>query len=122
MRLLAHDAAEDAPPSAHDQQQLRMPAVDRTDRSSGWGQTPGCGIVGIGRSEQRGSTLSDPYVPRAYAIGLGRRATVRTRKQPGMPIFISYSHADSDFVDRLATQLVSHAVNVWVDRCGDQRR
>lgn len=33
-----------------------------------------------------------------------------------MPIFISYSHADSDFVDRLATQLVSHAVSVWVDR------
>lgn len=33
-----------------------------------------------------------------------------------MPIFISYSHADSDFVDGLATQLVRHAVNVWVDR------
>lgn len=33
-----------------------------------------------------------------------------------MPIFISYSHADADFVDRLATQLVLQAVNVWVDR------
>jgi hypothetical protein len=33
-----------------------------------------------------------------------------------VPIFISYSHADSDFVDRLATQLVLHAINVWVDR------
>lgn len=33
-----------------------------------------------------------------------------------MPIFISYSHADSDFVDRLAGQLVLRAVNVWVDR------
>src|SRR4051812_23154787 len=33
-----------------------------------------------------------------------------------MPIFISYSHADSEFVDRLATQLVQQAVNVWVDR------
>ncbi|MBI3013861.1 MAG: toll/interleukin-1 receptor domain-containing protein [Candidatus Tectomicrobia bacterium] len=33
-----------------------------------------------------------------------------------MPLFISYSHADKDFVDRLATQLVAHKVNVWLDR------
>lgn len=33
-----------------------------------------------------------------------------------MPIFISYSHADADFVDRLAMQLVGHGVNVWLDR------
>jgi hypothetical protein len=33
-----------------------------------------------------------------------------------MPIFISYSHQDSDFVDQLALQLVRHRVNVWMDR------
>ncbi|KKK66978.1 hypothetical protein LCGC14_2958660, partial [marine sediment metagenome] len=33
-----------------------------------------------------------------------------------MPLFISYSHNDRDFVDRLATQLVAHKVNVWLDR------
>jgi len=33
-----------------------------------------------------------------------------------MPIFISYCHSDRDFVDRLARQLISHKVNVWLDR------
>lgn len=33
-----------------------------------------------------------------------------------MPIFISYSHRDKQFVDVLAKQLVRHHVNVWVDR------
>jgi len=33
-----------------------------------------------------------------------------------MPLFISYSHADKGFVDRLATQLVAHKVHVWLDR------
>jgi hypothetical protein len=33
-----------------------------------------------------------------------------------MPLFISYSHADKTFVDKLATQLVAHKVNVWLDR------
>jgi hypothetical protein len=33
-----------------------------------------------------------------------------------MPIFISYSHQDSEFVDRLAAQLVQNKVSVWVDR------
>jgi hypothetical protein len=33
-----------------------------------------------------------------------------------MPIFISYSHKDKVFVDRLATQLVRRNVNVWLDR------
>lgn len=33
-----------------------------------------------------------------------------------MPIFISYSHADANFVNRLARQLVAHEVNVWIDR------
>ena len=33
-----------------------------------------------------------------------------------MPIFISYSHADKAFVDRLATQLVAAKVSVWLDR------
>jgi len=33
-----------------------------------------------------------------------------------MPIFISYSHKDKDFVDRLATQLVRRNVNIWLDR------
>lgn len=33
-----------------------------------------------------------------------------------MPIFISYSHKDKEFVDRLATQLVRRNVNVWLDR------
>ncbi len=33
-----------------------------------------------------------------------------------MPIFISYSHKDKAFVDKLATQLVSRNVNIWLDR------
>jgi hypothetical protein len=33
-----------------------------------------------------------------------------------MPIFISYSHKDKRFVDKLAMQLVSRNVNVWLDR------
>ena len=33
-----------------------------------------------------------------------------------MPIFISYSHENKDFVDQLAMQLVHRNVNVWLDR------
>src|SRR5438045_2276539 len=33
-----------------------------------------------------------------------------------MPIFISYSRRDTEFVDRLASQLVQNKVNVWMDR------
>ena len=33
-----------------------------------------------------------------------------------MPVFISYSHEDKDFVDRLASQLMLSHVHVWVDR------
>lgn len=33
-----------------------------------------------------------------------------------MPIFISYSHQDKKFVDRLAAHLVKHRARVWVDR------
>jgi hypothetical protein len=33
-----------------------------------------------------------------------------------MPIFISYSHADSEFVDILAAHLVKPKARVWVDR------
>lgn len=33
-----------------------------------------------------------------------------------MPIFISYSHANKNFVDKLARQLVMQNVNVWVDK------
>lgn len=33
-----------------------------------------------------------------------------------MPLFISYSHADKAFVDKLAKQLVARKVNVWLDR------
>lgn len=33
-----------------------------------------------------------------------------------MPIFISYSHKDKTFVDKLAMQLVRRNVNVWLDR------
>lgn len=33
-----------------------------------------------------------------------------------MPIFISYSHENKDFVDKLAMQLVHRNVNVWLDR------
>ena len=33
-----------------------------------------------------------------------------------MPIFISYSHTDKKFVDKLAMQLVNRNVNVWLDR------
>jgi hypothetical protein len=33
-----------------------------------------------------------------------------------MPVFISYSHHDSDFATRLATQLVRRKANVWIDQ------
>jgi hypothetical protein len=33
-----------------------------------------------------------------------------------VPIFISYSHSDKDFVDKLAAQLVIAKAHVWVDR------
>jgi len=33
-----------------------------------------------------------------------------------MPIFISYSHNDKDFVDLFAAQLVQHKVSIWLDR------
>ncbi|MEN8134439.1 MAG: toll/interleukin-1 receptor domain-containing protein [Thermodesulfobacteriota bacterium] len=33
-----------------------------------------------------------------------------------MPIFISYSHENKEFVDKLAMQLVHRNVNVWLDR------
>lgn len=33
-----------------------------------------------------------------------------------MPIFISHSHQDKDFVDALATNLIRRRENVWVDR------
>lgn len=33
-----------------------------------------------------------------------------------MPVFISYSHTDKEFVDNFAIQLVREKVNVWVDR------
>lgn len=33
-----------------------------------------------------------------------------------MPIFISYSHQNKEFVDQLARQLVVNQVNVWLDR------
>jgi|SRR5580698_10573547 hypothetical protein len=32
-----------------------------------------------------------------------------------MPIFISYSHADKAFVDKLARRLVENDAHVWVD-------
>lgn len=32
-----------------------------------------------------------------------------------MPIFLSYSHENQDFVDKLGTQLVRHGVRVWID-------
>jgi len=33
-----------------------------------------------------------------------------------MPVFISYSHQDKDFVDKLAANLVMHKARVWIDR------
>ena len=33
-----------------------------------------------------------------------------------MPVFISYSHSDSEFVDKLASQLVLNRTYVWIDR------
>lgn len=33
-----------------------------------------------------------------------------------MPIFISYSHEDKEFVDKFAMQLVCQNISVWVDR------
>jgi hypothetical protein len=33
-----------------------------------------------------------------------------------MPIFISYSHQDKEFVDQLAAQLVRNRVYIWLDR------
>ena len=33
-----------------------------------------------------------------------------------MPVFISYSHEDKEFVEQLAFQLVAHRANVWLDK------
>jgi len=33
-----------------------------------------------------------------------------------MPVFISHSHQDKDFVDKLATHLIKANAHVWVDR------
>src|SRR5260221_8510330 len=33
-----------------------------------------------------------------------------------MPVFISYSHTDADFAQRLALQLVKARAQVWIDR------
>src|ERR1035441_6640295 len=33
-----------------------------------------------------------------------------------MPVFISHSHQDKDFVDNLATHLIKRNAHVWVDR------
>ncbi|CAM3869496.1 toll/interleukin-1 receptor domain-containing protein [Parendozoicomonas haliclonae] len=33
-----------------------------------------------------------------------------------MPIFISYSHENKEFVDKLAMQLVQRNINIWLDR------
>ncbi len=33
-----------------------------------------------------------------------------------MPVFISYSHENKEFVDQLAMQLVRHNVHIWLDR------
>jgi hypothetical protein len=33
-----------------------------------------------------------------------------------MPVFISHSHQDKDFVDKLATHLIMANAHVWVDR------
>jgi hypothetical protein len=33
-----------------------------------------------------------------------------------MPVFISYSHRDKEFVDQLATHLIKNDVYVWIDR------
>ncbi|WP_165950358.1 toll/interleukin-1 receptor domain-containing protein [Actinomadura sp. GC306] len=33
-----------------------------------------------------------------------------------MPVFLSYAHEDSDFVDKLAMQLVQRRVYIWLDR------
>ncbi len=33
-----------------------------------------------------------------------------------MPVFISYSHQDSDFATELAAQLVKHRAKVWIDQ------
>jgi hypothetical protein len=33
-----------------------------------------------------------------------------------MPLFVSYSRADSDFATKLAMQLVKHKANIWIDQ------
>jgi len=33
-----------------------------------------------------------------------------------MTVFISYSHADKDFVDKLATHLIKSNIHIWLDR------
>ena len=42
--------------------------------------------------------------------------SVSPRELLSMPIFISYSHDNKEFVDQLAMQLVHRNVNVWLDR------
>jgi hypothetical protein len=33
-----------------------------------------------------------------------------------MPVFISYSHQNSDFAEQLALQMIKHKAKVWIDR------
>ncbi|MGZ5446338.1 MAG: toll/interleukin-1 receptor domain-containing protein [Thermoanaerobaculia bacterium] len=33
-----------------------------------------------------------------------------------MSVFISYSHSDAEFVDRLAAELIKNRKHVWIDR------
>jgi hypothetical protein len=62
----------------------------------------------------------------ALAVQLSAHAVSRTRARPrrsacydlphSMPVFISYSHTDGEFVDRLAAELIRARKPVWVDR------
>jgi hypothetical protein len=44
------------------------------------------------------------------------RSTQPLLRGSAVPLFISYSHADKEFVDSLARQLVANRVSVWLDK------
>ena len=51
----------------------------------------------------------------SHSVNAGQQRDA-TPEETAMPIFISYSHQDAQFVDKLAHQLVQHDVRVWLDR------
>lgn len=63
------------------------------------------------------SVLAGTPEPEAFLKGLLGYVETSHRKQTGVPpsIFLSYTHLDKDFAGRLATDLLSAGIKVWMD-------